>query len=322
MHGRTRVHRSHGSAHAWALAPAGAALMCLLLRPGASLAGAPPQHGDSAFAAPDPPGALAPPVASPLGGLLVGPTRVVFEGSRRSADLTLVNTGFKTASYRIGFVRLKMTEKGEIRQVADTDSIGAGYSDTLVRYAPRRVTLEPHVPQTVRLQLRKPEGLPAGEYRSHLLFQAIPDPVRAGEAQAASVAAPGVQLQLIPVFGVSIPVIVRCGETAADVALDSLRLEPAGQSESGPRLHLQIARAGSRSVYGDLTVTLSRDGYPDETVAAMKGVAVYTPLPRRLVDLPLHLPPGLEPAKCRLRVQYGGKGNSDGLLAEAQLQLR
>ena len=41
----------------------------------------------------------------------------------------------------------------------------------LVRYSPRQVELAPGEVQTVRIQIRKPEGLKDGEYHSHLVFQ-------------------------------------------------------------------------------------------------------------------------------------------------------
>jgi len=64
----------------------------------------------------------------------------------------------------------------EIGGFALVDSAWAGeaFADTLVRYSPRQADLAPHETQIIRIQLRTPPDLPAGEYRSHLLIQAIP----------------------------------------------------------------------------------------------------------------------------------------------------
>ena len=84
------------------------------------------------------------------GGLLVAPTRLVFEGRVRNAELSLVNTGSDITTYRIEFVRLRMREDGSFENV-DAAGPGERFSDELVRYSPRQVTLEPGVPQAIRL---------------------------------------------------------------------------------------------------------------------------------------------------------------------------
>jgi hypothetical protein len=218
-------------------------------------------------------------------------------------------------------VRFQMTEKGEIRPIREGDSAGVGFSDSMVRYAPRRVTLAPQVPQTVRLQLRKPAGLPDGEYRSHLMFQAVPEAARAGAD--ADTGGADVRFHLVPVFGVSVPVIVRSGETQASVSISGLELEPLTPSDSLPRLRLDLNRTGNRSVYGNLTASLEHADGSREVVGAVNGLAVYTPLARRHVELHLHLPHSTDLSACRLRVGYGTRpGAGDASLAEATLPLR
>ena len=110
------------------------------------------------------------------GGLLVAPTRLVFEGRSRGGEVTLVNSGTETTTYRIEVIRLRMKEDGSFEDVVEPQA-GERFANDLIRYSPRQVTLDPGVPQTVRVQLRLPAALEEGEYRSHLLFRAIP-PIR------------------------------------------------------------------------------------------------------------------------------------------------
>ena len=81
-------------------------------------------------------------------------------------------------------------------------------------YAPRRVTLAPHEPQSIRIAARPPQGVADGEYRIHLLFRAIP-PANPVVQQAAAEQQKGLRFQLTPVYGVTIPVIVRLGNLQA-----------------------------------------------------------------------------------------------------------
>ena len=99
----------------------------------------------------------------------------------------------------------------------------ASASRTLIRYSPRQVTLEPRVAQTVRVQLRLPADLPPGEYRSHLLFRAVPS---AEAAPPTTSPAAELSIQLTAIYGISIPVIVRHGETSVTTTLSELDLVP------------------------------------------------------------------------------------------------
>ena len=46
------------------------------------------------------------------GNLLITPRRVVFEGNKRTFDLSLANTGQDTAIYAISVIQIKMTDEG------------------------------------------------------------------------------------------------------------------------------------------------------------------------------------------------------------------
>ena len=110
------------------------------------------------------------------GSLLVTPTRIVFEQRDRSAQVTLVNQSDQTSNFRISFIRQNMTEDGEFLPVPEGQD--GMFSDSMIRYSPRQVSLPPGQSQVIRLALRRPADLADGEYRSHMLFQALPDPER------------------------------------------------------------------------------------------------------------------------------------------------
>ncbi len=269
---------------------------------------------------PAPPPVQAPPKtdSSPrpgVGDLLVAPQRLILESGHRSEELLLLNTGPRTATYRATFIQMVMAEDGALKELPEKRADGK-YADEILRYSPRQVTLEPGISQTIRISVRKPEGLPPGEYRSHLLFRAVPEtePVAKGEEQAK---APGITVQLTPIYGVAIPIIVRHGTTAGTVNWESAKVLP-GPS---PVLEAYLARTGNRSVYGNLKVLFTPDGGSSPVqVAAMSMAAVYDGLPRRRFDLALNLPGGQE-AKGSLRLVFSDP-DTDRVLSEIQLKLR
>ena len=263
---------------------------------------------------------LAAPPAS--ADLMLYPTRIVFDKNQRAAQLELINNGQEGATYRISVVNRRMSETGEFSAVG-SPLPGEQFADALLRYSPRQVVLAPGAGQTVRLSLRKPPDLPAGEYRSHLQFDRVPETGGAGslDAQGAKLAAGEVGVQLRALIGVSIPLIVRHGETAAAVTLAGLELlKPvAGQPAT---LALVLQRSGNRSVYGDLGAIFTPQGGAAQEVGKAGGVAVYTPNALRRVRLALQPPPGLALARGTLRVTFREHPDAGGkLLAEAAIEL-
>ncbi len=251
--------------------------------------------------------------------LSVTPTRVVFDGRTRSAQILLINQGTAAQTYRISLIRMRMTEDGRIEEITDPEPPAAS-ADPLLRYAPRQVSLEPGVAQTVRLLLRKPADLAAGEYRSHLLLRAVPPQDAGHSIESLQTGERQIGFQLTPIYGVSIPVIVRHGDLPAAVALADPELL-AADGEVPRTLSLRLERRGERSVYGDLTVTwIPSGGGLGIVVREVKGVAVYTPNPSRTLRLTLPPPAGVELRSGRLEVRFAERPETPGAVwAEARV---
>ena len=212
------------------------------------------------------------------GDLLVAPTRVILDGSR-GTEVILSNIGADEATYRIGLELRRMTDNGRLEPVEkvdanDTEEAALG----MIRYAPRRISLPPGQPQSVRLSARPGAELPDGEYRVHMSFKAIPRPT---EVTQEDTEAEGVTLRLIPIYGITIPIIVRHGDVEAQVALTQPSIV---QGEKGPELALSIERAGESSTYGALSIV--KPGLPDPIVLA-GGIAVYPEIGSREVRINL-----------------------------------
>jgi P pilus assembly chaperone PapD len=219
------------------------------------------------------------PAEAGIGDLLVAPTRLVLDG-RKGAEIVLNNIGEEPATYRISVEFRRMTKEGALEDVAVPTAADKTASDMIV-YAPRRVTLAPREPQAIRIAARAPQGLPDGEYRVHMLFRAIPPATPVAQANATSTEK-GLRFQLTPVYGVTIPVIVRLGTLQATAGIANVHLE---KDKDGARVvALDLNRAGSRSTFGEVRVL--KAGVKDP-IALQKAVAVYTEIGSRRVSIPL-----------------------------------
>jgi P pilus assembly chaperone PapD len=212
-----------------------------------------------------------------VGDLLVAPTRLVLDG-RRGAEVILNNIGDEPATYRVSVEFRRMTEKGDLVEVPTPSATDKSAQDMII-YAPRKVTLAPREPQAIRVVARAPQGLPDGEYRVHMLFRAIPPATPV--VQPAGDQPKGVQFKLTPIYGVTIPVIIRLGNLEASAGIANVQLE---RKESGAAIGLDLTRTGTRSTYGEVRVL--KAGVKDP-VALQKGIAIYTEVNQRHVSVPL-----------------------------------
>jgi P pilus assembly chaperone PapD len=231
--------------------------------------------GGAALAAPLLLGAT--PASAGIGDLLVAPTRIVLDG-RKGAEIILNNIGEDTAVYRVSIEFRRMTEDGGLVDVNEPTAEDKTAADMIV-YAPRRVTLAPHQPQAIRIAARPPQGLPDGEYRVHLLFRAVPPPTPV--APATGEAPKGLRFQLTPVYGVTIPVIVRLGNLQATAGIANVHLDT---RNGRPAVALDLSRSGQRSTFGEIRVLRPGVKAP---IALQKAVAVYREIGVRHVSVPI-----------------------------------
>jgi P pilus assembly chaperone PapD len=223
--------------------------------------------------------AAATPAEAGVGDLLVAPTRIVLDG-RKGTEVVLNNIGDEPATYRISVEFRRMDRSGTLQDVSEPSAADKTAEDMLV-YAPRRVTLAPHEPQSIRIVARPPQGVADGEYRIHLLFRAIP-PANPVVQQAAAEQQKGLRFQLTPVYGVTIPVIVRLGNLQATAGIANVHVD---KKDGEPVVALDLSRSGSRSTFGEVRVT--KAGVKDP-VAIQRGVAVYTEVNSRHVAVPVN----------------------------------
>lgn len=226
-----------------------------------------------------------------VGDLLVAPTRVVLNGGR-GTEIVLSNIGDDVATYRISVELRRMTSDGMLHDVADPNA-EEQLAQSMIVYAPRRVTLEPREPQTIRISARAPAGLADGEYRVHLLFRAIPPPTPVEAPKDVK----GIAFKLTPIYGVTIPVIARFGNLEAKAGIANVKLT---REDGKPAIGIELTRAGDRSTFGEIRVL--KPGIKDP-IAIQRGIAIYTEINKRSLTIPVD-EKYASAASGRVTVQY------------------
>jgi hypothetical protein len=254
---------------------------------------------------------------SAQGDLLISPVRIIFEGNKQKEEINLVNIGNDSATYSVSFLQYNMKEDGSFILI-DKPGEGQLFADSYLHVFPRTITLAPHEAQVVRLQVRRKPDMIPGEYRSHLYFRAEKDNKPLGletikDSKLMSV-------QITPVFGISIPVIIRTGEVKAESSLSDVRFEM--QNDSIRDMKLTINRKGNISVYGDVIADyVPSKGKPVE-IGLVRGVSVYTSTVKRDFSVRLKNLKGINLNNGKIRVRYTSPKDTPYMLyAEKEIEL-
>ncbi len=260
--------------------------------------------------------------AQGLGNVQLFPTWVVFEGRTRSATVTLINSGDETATYRISFKNMRMTEAGGYEPVEEPVS-GEKFAADYIRYSPRQVVLEPGKGQVIRLLLRKKKDMGDGEYRSHLYVHTVLPKDFGKSLEKPDRKKDEVSVNIVPIFGITIPVIVRKGNTSATVKLKDLVLHPLEKDRGRQKFSMTFSRQGNRSIYGDVSVTYQPSGGGKELeVARVNGIWVLDPNAIRKLSFDLTPPEGVALEKGKLRVAFKENSKEGGkTLAEGEISI-
>lgn len=226
---------------------------------------------------------------SGMGDINLYPRRIVIDQRQRIATVGLYNKIAAPGEYEISIRDMVMTSEGGLFPVGNLpEGVSAERlqpAGEMLRWSPRRVRLLGNEAQTVRVMARPPADLPDGEYRSHFMVVSTPPGVDDGfsiENATGNADGTGIGVRIRPRFALSIPVIMRVGETTLDVGLEGMGLT---EADEGTAISMTITRSGTRSAYGDVLVTMPGSAEP---VAIARGVGVYPEIDSRTLSLQLN----------------------------------
>jgi hypothetical protein len=234
------------------------------------------------------------------GNLMIYPKRLVFQNLKGAQELSLLNNGKDTARYVLSVVQIRMKPDGNFQVITEPDS-GQRFADKNFRFFPRAVVLSPGESQMVKVQLIRTAELSDGEYRSHLYVRAQKEEKASGQVDS-SVRPSTIAISIVPVFGLSIPIIIKVGEdtTKVDIVEGSIKM----LKNSLTVLNLKLIRTGNMSVYGDFLVEHISTAGKRTRVGLMQGLAIYAPTPLRSFQIPLDNTKAIVYNKGKLHISF------------------
>jgi fimbrial chaperone protein len=234
--------------------------------------------------------------------LVIHPIRVQFNSGDRSTEVTLLNDSKTTNTYRLELQDKKAKKGGGyIDLTADTIN-GFPTASSMIRFTPRQVTLKPGERQTIKLSLRRPARLAEGEYRSHLLFKALPPPASLARPDEQTA---GLTMRLNLVTSFVIPVVVQHGTANSKVSLAAASIHYDTTTPSKSNVLVEINRVGKFSTYGDLEAYWTPQGGKERLIAKAASFSAWPELNNTSIAL-AWVGADFAPSNGKLRILYKG----------------
>jgi len=193
--------------------------------------------------------------------VFISPQRVELFDNRRSEVLTVTNRTENTASYELGLEDYSMSEQGVTVKVESLD-----YSARrLVRFSPRRFTLEPGQTQTIRVLGRRSGQLTDGTYRTHLVFrETANDEDLGGDGSGSGNMSFGIGFR----FNIAIPVVVSVGDSEGAVFLEEAEVIPEGVA-------VKFKREGNSDAVARVSVRWEKPNGKSEDIVSDMVIRIY-----------------------------------------------
>ncbi len=195
----------------------------------------------------------------------------------RSGQVRFTNTSQSEKTYNIQLVNFKQNPDGSYVTISEPVA-GNPFASPFLEWAPHQVTLQPGQSQVVRVRRRAMAAAPDGEYVSHMLIQEQASPsMMYGTAQGG--ANGGLVINLKPLYGVSIPVMIERGTLSASASIGDVRIE---RRNGKPVASIPVRRTGDRSFFGTVIVSQGR-----RELGRVADFRIFMTTPVRVLQVPL-----------------------------------
>lgn len=214
--------------------------------------------------------------------LFISPHRVDIPPDGRIEELNVANKSDVPRRYDLQIINQVMTENGTTER-RDTFEYSA---EQMLKFTPKRFTLEPGERQVIRVMVRRPRDLADGDYHSHLLFREVPlrtqerDKGQTGGGQKAS-------FEIQALYGVAVPIVIKHGAVTSSMDIVSAAL--VNDERGNPGLGVEFSRSGNAEAAALLSVVHRLPGQEDVPVVTEQWVRIYREVDkiRRIVGFTL-----------------------------------
>jgi hypothetical protein len=189
------------------------------------------------------------------------PNRIQLSEEQKTAQVSLMHKGNKSARYRIDAVPYRMKKDGSLEILKDPTKAERSAVD-FFRYSPRQVTVEPNIEQVIRLQLKWPdEAIADADYFAYLSIEAIE------EEDESNAVRPSATAQALPSEAPTlIPIVVRRGTPELKIVLENFKTTVA--PDKTVSYSVDVVKTGTAILQADFVLLYFIEGIEKPTIVA------------------------------------------------------
>lgn len=219
--------------------------------------------------------------------LMLNPVRTIFTDRQRSVNTHVINNSEEPITYTISLVTMRKGENGKLYE-PETETEEERLVKNMIRFSPRRATIEPGKRQVVKLMARKPKNLPPGEYQTRLRLSPLV-PQHSPAPKPANRTGKKGMIDLDLIVDSTFPIIIQHGGLTAEVTPLSIALKEFPKAPAGIAADVTFSRSGDCSAFGNvfLTFTPADNSKARREIGRALGLAIYLPNTERTMTVPL-----------------------------------
>ncbi len=218
--------------------------------------------------------------------LFVAPHRLIILPTEKVSVLNLSNKSSEPRRYDLQLIDQAMDANGVTQRVESFP-----YSvKNMVRFVPKRFSLQPGEQQTVRVMVQRPPNLADGDYHSHLLFREVPlnvkDKAQLEAERQTAAAQKSVSFEIRTLYGVAVPIVVQQGKLISDMNLGQPKLVIGAESKQR-ELAIDFIRTGNSEAAAMLKAEYVQAGKPAVPIIQPQWVRLYHEIDKITKQIPL-----------------------------------
>jgi hypothetical protein len=234
--------------------------------------------------------------------LFVAPNRLVIAPNENTTEINVSNKSDIQRRYDITILDQIMTSDGLTQRVDNFE-----YSaKRMLRFVPRRFTLEPGGRQVVRVMATREAGLADGDYHSHILFREVPLAIQDKKEVEEQRSDNTVQFEIRALYGIAVPIIVQAGSVVSDIDIGDVSFVPASEGTEA-HLAVELVRTGNAEASGSLITRFSKGDLQDHQIAQN-----WIPIYREVDKIVRRIPPDITIARGYTARRARGIGTGQG----------
>jgi len=214
--------------------------------------------------------------AAMASGVTISPPRQEIKDGQRYATIAILNRAKDAAvSYKISLVSFRMQQNGKL-VAPEVPTKREQIAASMIKFSPRQAVIPANGKQTVRILVRRPAGLPDGEYLTYM--RVTPSVQVDRNENAPAKPTDKLSMSLKTVIGMSSPIIIYQGDPTSTSKIAGATL---GVDEYGNRaIKVFIERSGNKSSYPGIEI-YSTSGGEKKLIAKRRRIPIFLPLKRR-----------------------------------------